>query len=63
MPYTAQEELWEIYKIDRCPECNCSTGTDTEYKDFSNKRIAICAQCDYKWYLDQMEKDKHDNKR
>ena len=37
--------------VEKCPECHCSTGNDTEYKDFSNKTIAICAQCGYEWYL------------
>lgn len=40
--------------IERCPECNCATGDDTEYKDFSNKNIAICGQCGYEWYLEEL---------
>ncbi|KKM60109.1 hypothetical protein LCGC14_1545260 [marine sediment metagenome] len=46
----ACEEL-KSYGIEKCPECHCSTGHDTEYKDFSNKNIAICGQCGYEWYL------------
>lgn len=38
------EEL-EVLGIEECPECHCATGTDWEYKDFSNKTIAICPQC------------------
>lgn len=56
--YTAQEELSERFGIERCPECNCCTGDDTEYKDFSNKTIAVCAQCGYEWYLDQLTETK-----
>jgi len=53
----ACEEL-ERYGVEECPECHCSTGDDTEYKDFSNKNIAICAQCGYEWYLpDYYEKE------
>ncbi len=46
----AYEELAEL-GIEHCPECHCATGDDTEYKDFSNKNIAICAQCKYEWDL------------
>ena len=46
----AIEELMEK-GIEKCPECHCSVGDDTEYKDFSNKTIAICAQCGYEFYL------------
>ena len=53
--FTAEEVLLELYDIDRCPECHCSTGDDTAYKDFSNKRIAVCAQCGYEWHLDDLE--------
>ncbi len=46
----ASEEL--IRKgVENCPECHCSTGDDTEYKDFSNRTIAICAQCGYEFDL------------
>jgi predicted Zn-ribbon and HTH transcriptional regulator len=54
--FTAEEELLEIYDVERCPECRCATGDDTEYKDFSNKRIAVCAQCGYEWHLDEMKR-------
>jgi len=40
----ACEEL-ESLGIYRCPECDCATGEDWEYKDFSNKRIVVCPQC------------------
>lgn len=63
--FTAQEELLELYGIERCPECNCSTGDDTVYKDFSNKMVIICAQCEYEWYTEQLseEKSNKSNKR
>ena len=51
---TAQEELLELYDIERCPECHCATGDDTEYKDFSNKYVIICAQCGYEWYTEEL---------
>ena len=38
------EELKEL-GIEECPECHCVTSTDWEYKDFSNKTIAVCPQC------------------
>ena len=47
----AWEELSEL-DIEHCPECHCATGDDTEYKAYSCKSIAICAQCGYEWYLD-----------
>lgn len=40
----AGEEL-ELRGIEECPECHCITGDDWEYRDFSNKTIAICPQC------------------
>ncbi len=46
----AWEELAD-QGIEKCPECHCSTGDDTEYKDFSNKTIAICVQCHYEFEL------------
>ena len=49
----AYEELVGM-GIENCPECHCAVGNDTEYKDFSNKYIAVCAQCGYEWYLDNM---------
>ena len=49
--FTAQEELLELYGIDRCPECHSATGNDTEYRDFSNKLIIICSQCGHEWFL------------
>ena len=50
-------EAWEVLfdaDIEKCPECHCSTGEDTEYKDFSCKNIAICSQCGYEWYLENL---------
>lgn len=47
----AWEELAEK-GIERCPECNCATGDDTGYKDFSNKTIIICTQCGHEWHMD-----------
>ncbi len=55
--YTATEYLSEHFNIERCPECNCCTGDDTKYKDYSNKNIAICAQCGYEWWFELMEED------
>ena len=45
----AAAELANFYNIDRCPECHCATGDDTEYQDFSNRYIIVCAQCGYEW--------------
>ncbi|KKN29586.1 hypothetical protein LCGC14_0842540 [marine sediment metagenome] len=53
----AQETLSELFDIEKCPECHCSTGDDTEFKDFSNKNIIICAQCGNEWYLEAMLED------
>jgi len=50
------EEL-ELVGIDRCPECWCVVSTDWEYRDFSNKTIAVCPQCDNLIYLDNSELD------
>ncbi|KKM00764.1 hypothetical protein LCGC14_1801210 [marine sediment metagenome] len=55
-PLKAEEEL-RLHGIERCPECNCSTGSDTEYKDFSNKYIIVCAQCGYLWYMESLAED------
>ena len=44
-------EVLESQGVEKCPECHCATGDDTEYKDFSNKNIAICAQCGYEFDL------------
>lgn len=43
-PLSAIDALFLI-GIDRCPECNCAAGSDTNFKDFSNKAIVVCAQC------------------
>ena len=56
--FTAQEELLEVYNIERCPECRCSTGDDTVYKDFSNKNIIVCSQCVYEWHTEGLAKVK-----
>jgi hypothetical protein len=40
----AIEELNRL-KIEHCPECRCTVGEDWEYKNFSNKNIIICPQC------------------
>lgn len=56
--FTAQEELVELYGIEKCPECHCATGDDTEYKDFSNKTIIVCAQCGYEWHTEELSKVK-----
>jgi hypothetical protein len=53
---TAQEVLSE-YGIEKCPECHCCTGDETEFKDFSNKEIAICAQCGFEWWFRIMRED------
>ena len=50
----AAEVLSKLFDIESCPECHCATGDDTEYKDFSNKNIAICAQCGYEWLLEDL---------
>ena len=47
----AYEVLTEICDTEKCPECHCSVGDDTEYKDFSNKNTATCAQCGYEFDL------------
>ena len=47
-------KAWEILAemgIEHCPECHCAVGDDTEYKDFSSKTIAICAQCGYEFEI------------
>ena len=31
--------------IEKCPECDCSVGDDTNYRPFSNRSIVVCAQC------------------
>lgn len=49
----AYEEL-DLHGIERCPECHCAIGDDTEYKDWSNKTIIICAQCGYEWYMEDV---------
>lgn len=41
---SAQDALF-LMGIDRCPECRCAIGEDTKFKDFSNKTVALCAQC------------------
>jgi hypothetical protein len=56
--YTAQEELSGVYGIERCPECSCATGDDTEYKDFTCRTVIICAQCGYEWYTEQIQEVK-----
>ena len=45
------EVLQKLFGIEKCPECHCSTGDDTKYKDFSNKTIAICTQCGHEFDL------------
>jgi len=48
-------KVWEELEqlgIERCPECRCVVGTDWEYRDFSNKTIAVCAQCGHLIYLE-----------
>ena len=52
----ACEVLIELCTVDECPECHCCVGDDTEYKDYSNKYIAICAQCGYEFYLEDLIK-------
>ena len=54
----ACEELSNIYGIENCPECHCSTGDDTEYKDFSNKYIMVCAQCGHEWDTRDLDENK-----
>lgn len=46
------EELEEL-GIEECPECHCVIGVDWEYKDFSNKTIAICPQCGENVFLEE----------
>jgi len=43
-PLKAYEVLF-LMGIERCPECHCAVGGDWEFKDFSNKTIAVCPQC------------------
>lgn len=61
--FTAEEELLELYNIDRCPECHCCTGDDTQYKDFSNKYIIVCAQCGYEWDTREMKPVRKDYRK
>lgn len=50
----AYEELEKVYGIDCCPECNCATGDDTIYKDYSCKSVIVCAQCGYEWHSGEL---------
>ena len=34
---------------ERCPECNCVQNEN--FRDFSNKTIQICEQCETEMYL------------
>lgn len=48
-------KVWEeldLYGIDRCAECRCVVSTDWEYMDFTNKTVAVCAQCETPIYLE-----------
>ena len=47
------EEL-ESLGIDRCVECHCVVSTDWEYMDFTNKTVAVCAQCETPIYLENL---------
>jgi hypothetical protein len=53
-PLSAIDALFLI-GIDRCPECNCAVGSDTSFKDFSNKTVVICAQCSTEIYLEEQD--------
>ncbi|MFA5307536.1 MAG: hypothetical protein WC365_08865 [Candidatus Babeliales bacterium] len=46
------EDVLFLIGIDRCPECNCAVGNGTDFKDFSNKAIVVCAQCDTEIYTE-----------
>ncbi len=59
----AAEELLDYHGIEKCPECHCATGDDTEYKDFSNKYIVVCAQCGYEWDTRELDEVKSGNRR
>ena len=50
----ARENL-ELLGIERCDECHCSVGDDWQYKDFSNKNIVICPQCENEIDVDRGE--------
>ncbi len=47
--------------LDNCPECGCAVGDDTFYKPYSNKTIAICAQCGYDFDLDAIAQEAEDS--
>ena len=47
-------EVLEMNGVEECPECHCVVGDDTEYLDFSNKNIAVCAQCGELFYLEDL---------
>jgi hypothetical protein len=49
-PLSAENALFLI-GVDKCPECHCSVGNDTQFKDYSNKTIAVCAQCGNEMYI------------
>lgn len=48
--YKVLEELG-VYE---CPECHCATGDDWEYRDFSNRSVITCPQCNEDIYLEQL---------
>ena len=41
----AWEYAIEVLGFEKCPECHCSYGDDTQFKDFTCKTVVVCAQC------------------
>ncbi len=35
----------QLRNIECCPECHCAVGDDWNYKDYSNREIIVCPQC------------------
>jgi hypothetical protein len=48
-------ELLDENGVEKCPECKCAVGQDWEYKDFSNKMIIVCPQCDNEIYVEELQ--------
>ena len=47
------EKVLLEHNIDKCPECKCPVGEDWNYKDFTNKTVVICPQCNHHIYLEE----------
>ena len=53
-----KEELNNL-NIYRCPECRDIISENWEYKDFSNKTIAVCPNCNCEIYINDLLEGKN----